>query len=222
MALVAERGFRRNLGTGKSLSFVRHLMRLYLLLPVNFERLFEFCLRAIQAFAHDHQHETFYAFSIDAALLCLNSEEAFAKTLSYYQAKWEREHREVTHWNDLTAYDHDDLEGLARYSKLDLSDQKASLSVLNEWRSQAREKGNPYLNPEEIRELRFNTGDWAYQGFATMSKDVGFDERLYWEDHYYLDEKRQKTSRYARTMDKLLAKLVAARALAVPTVWWTP
>ena len=37
-----------------------------------------------------HHDETFYAFCITGSLLSLNSEEAFAEKLAYYQAKYPR------------------------------------------------------------------------------------------------------------------------------------
>ena len=41
---------------------------------------------AIAAFAKDHGDEHFYAFAVDANLLCLNSEERFAECLARYQS----------------------------------------------------------------------------------------------------------------------------------------
>jgi hypothetical protein len=40
------------------------------------EKMLAFALSAIRKFADEHAAETFYGFSIDASLLCLNSEEA--------------------------------------------------------------------------------------------------------------------------------------------------
>jgi hypothetical protein len=51
-------------------------------------RLAKFAREKIQTFAVQHTDETFYGFSIDASLLCLNSVEAFAATLTEYQAKF--------------------------------------------------------------------------------------------------------------------------------------
>jgi hypothetical protein len=49
------------------------------------EKLTEFAMQAITVFASNHADETFYAFAIDADLLCLNSVEQFRITLSEYQ-----------------------------------------------------------------------------------------------------------------------------------------
>ncbi len=70
------------------------------------------------------------------------------------------------------------------YSGLDRSDEKAVLQVINEARSRRRSEGCDYHKDEGIKELRDNTGDWAYQGFADMEDENGFDDALY-NDHYY-------------------------------------
>jgi Domain of unknown function (DUF4303) len=49
-----------------------------------------FSLDAISHFADDLREERFYAFAIDAAMLCLASEETFAVTLPKYQAKFSK------------------------------------------------------------------------------------------------------------------------------------
>ncbi|MDO6745521.1 DUF4303 domain-containing protein [Tenacibaculum soleae] len=51
------------------------------------KKLTEFAIKEITKFANEHKQETFYGFSIDAQLLCLNSEEQFEKTLKWYQEK---------------------------------------------------------------------------------------------------------------------------------------
>ena len=60
-------------------------------MPTNIfdhEQMLAFSLEAIASFAAGHTTETFYGFSVDATMLCLNSEEAFQETLAEYQAKW--------------------------------------------------------------------------------------------------------------------------------------
>ena len=54
----------------------------------DIEKLCSFAQDAIRDFAAQHQDETFYAFCITGSSLSLNSEEAFAKTLAYYQEKY--------------------------------------------------------------------------------------------------------------------------------------
>lgn len=54
----------------------------------DIDKMFIESKKAIKNFAKEHSGETFYAFSIDADMLCLNSEEEFKKTLKYYQKKY--------------------------------------------------------------------------------------------------------------------------------------
>ena len=51
-------------------------------------RLLSTAIDAIRRFAADHPDETFYGFSIDADMLCLNSTGAFAATLQEYQTEY--------------------------------------------------------------------------------------------------------------------------------------
>lgn len=59
------------------------------------DKLIEYCEAALEAFAKDHQDETFYAFAIDADMLCLNSLEQFEITLKEYQDRWDRRTRPI-------------------------------------------------------------------------------------------------------------------------------
>jgi hypothetical protein len=66
---------------------------------------------------------------------------------------------------------------------------------------------------QAIATMRRETGDWAYQGFAEMGAEHGFDREAY-QDHYNLDDAAQKTSAYGLAMDALLARLIARDAFA--------
>jgi hypothetical protein len=55
--------------------------------------------------------------------------------------------------------------------------------------------------------VRYNTGDWKYQGFAELTNENGFDSDAYAE-HYDLDDE-QKTSEYGLAMNALFNLLVA-------------
>ncbi|MEW6369052.1 MAG: hypothetical protein AB1714_30865 [Acidobacteriota bacterium] len=57
------------------------------------DKLLDYCRSSIERFARDHPSETFYAFAIDANMLCLNSLDQFAQTLHEYQSRWERQTR---------------------------------------------------------------------------------------------------------------------------------
>jgi hypothetical protein len=182
------------------------------------DRLTGFCAEQIRQFAEDHADETFYAFAIDASLLCLNSKEAAAVHLEALQVRWARRTRAVGAWEELTD---DDLAEedflLARHARrdgLDRSDRTACLVVINTSRARAREKGNPYEDPEAIRSLRENPGDWTYRAFAEMTEDEGFDEDAYGE-HYDMDDEDQKNSAYGLAMDEVLERLNRLDAFSV-------
>lgn len=117
-----------------------------------------YAMTEIDRFAHTHKRETFYAFAIDANMLCLNSQEAFQESLDRYRAKFPGD----------------------------------------------------YETESEINELRCNTGDWEYQGFAKLSPENGFADDLY-DDHYDLgldgDENALMSTAYAVAMDELLLRL---------------
>jgi hypothetical protein len=127
----------------------------------NIEKMVDFAEREIARFAPQHANETFYAFAIDASLLCLNSVEAFEASLKEYKA---------------------------RYPKY-------------------------YETDSQIEDLRQNTGDWEYQGFASFSKQTGFDKDAY-DEHYNLgldcplDEMdRLNNTSYAKAMGAVIEAL---------------
>src|SRR5260370_19379084 len=177
----------------------------------------DFCIAEIRRFAAEHQDEVFYAFAVDASLLCLNSEEEFTKMLRRSQDDWERKARPVDRWEDLTESDLWELEWLLSLNQkmfgLDRSDNNACLAVINESRGVLREKGKPYCKAEEIEYLRANTGDWAYQGFAEMTDADGFDEEEYSEHYDMMDFEKQKTSEYGKAMDAVVKRLLEVCAL---------
>lgn len=176
------------------------------------DKLVEFCQTAIRRFAEDHRDEVFYAFAIDANLLCLNSEEAFARSLKKYQDHWERTTRPIATWDDLTEFDLLESDSLLEsYAededyRLDRSDKAACLAVINEWRAYERKRENPYRNAKKIEALRADTGDWDYQGFAELSESDGFDAKAY-EEHYGMSDLNQTTSAYGLAMDEVVERL---------------
>jgi hypothetical protein len=174
-------------------------------------KLKRFCIAEIRRFAKDHQDETFYAFAIDASLLCLNSEQQFKRTLQEYRERWDFENRPIERWKDLTESDLSDAELMLQmeeeFAGLDRSNKRATLAVINADRAGHRKKGNPYRQRAKMKSLRANTGDWAYQGFAEMTGKVGFDSRAYYR-HYDMDDDEQRTSAYGRNMDELVRRLV--------------
>jgi hypothetical protein len=176
----------------------------------DIERLFLFCRDEISRFSREHNDETFYCFAIDAALICLNSEEQFRLSLANYRAEWESDTRVIQAWDELTDRDRSRSDFLlnlhAKIGRLDLSDKSACVNTINESRAKERAKGNPYESQDRIDDLRYNPGDWKYQGFATMTDQVGFDEKAY-SQHYNLSATKQRTSEYGIAMDKLVSLL---------------
>ena len=156
-------------------------------MPYDVEKLVNYCEAAINAFARKHDNETFYAFAVDADMLCLNSLEQFAVTLKDYQDRWDRRTRAIDSPNDMTEEDwHEEkfLLGLEeRHCGLDRSDKHACVAAINKSRERRRQEGCEYRTPAGILELQMNTGDWAYQGFADLREEHGFDSGLY-SDHY--------------------------------------
>ncbi len=69
-----------------------------------------------------------------------------------------------------------------------------------------RQKWGGYATKDEIQDLKSNTGDWTYQGFAKLSNDEGFDMNSYLE-HYHADDKDQTNSAYAIAMDSIIKNL---------------
>ncbi len=124
----------------------------------DIDRLFTIVRAAIREFAASHSDETFYAFAIDADMLCLNSEEDFAKSLARYQADYP----------------------------------------------------DKYHDEENIQDLKYNTGDWQYQGFFDLEDEHGFDADAY-SDHYdeagASDDGTAPHTPYAKAMSALVAKL---------------
>ncbi len=119
----------------------------------DIDKLTEFAIQEIKKFSSAHQSETFYGFSIDASLLCLNSIEEFEKSLAHYRKRW-----------------------------------------------------GGYQAEEEIKDLKENTGDWEYQGFAQFKSYNGFDMNAY-NDHYHMDDDEQLDTDYAKAMDAVVENL---------------
>lgn len=193
----------------------------------NIDQMVTFCSAQLTEFSKKHPNETFYAFAMDSSLLCLNSMEHASRTLTKYRTDWDRTHRFIEKWEDLTNEDLENSEFILdleeRFNKLDRSDRGACLDVINRSRTSQRDKGNPYTVEEEIVNLKYNTGDWEYQGFAKLSNTEGFDEDLY-QKHYEVameDETGHAAhTEYAMAMDALIERLVKEKAFS--TLQLTP
>lgn len=180
-----------------------------------------FCVQSIKDFAKEHPEETFYAFAIDASLLCLNSLEQHEKSVKEYQAKWLRQTRPINSMDEMSQADQENeefsLKLAAKYCGLDRNDEAGCLKHINESRKEKREKGSEYFTEEGILSLKENTGDWPYQGFTDLSEEHGFDTDLY-QDHY--DEAMESedghapNTPYAEAMNELVMKLKESDAFA--------
>jgi hypothetical protein len=187
----------------------------------DIERLAAFSISAIRSFAESHRDETFYAFAIDADMLCLNSDECASATLRKYRERWKMSTREIQSWSSLTEADMKQerfaLDLAAKHSGLDLRDHEASLLVINRSRARRRDEGCLYDTEVGIRALRENTGDWEYQGFAHLRPEHGFDRALY-DDHYEAagdsEDGHAPETEYATAMSRLVAALEVADAFS--------
>lgn len=180
--------------------------------------IFDHCCAAIEKFAREHRSETFYGFAIDASLLCLNSEEKFIETLEQYRREWVEETSRIESIEQITEREHKihaiimsvDEEYKQRVS----SDPAAFLDEINRSRDAARAKGFIYDDETERAELKANTGDWDYQGFADLNDCGGWDDHLY--QHHYHKAGESKSGRagvtkYSRAMSRLVRRLRESR-----------
>lgn len=185
----------------------------------DIEKMTSFSIAAIKAFAKEHPEETFYAFAVDASILCLNSEECAAATLKRYQDDWDRTTRELRSTDEMTEEDHQiekfSVDLAEKYNGLDRNNAMACLAVINKNRALRRDKGCDYRTLDGIRRLRENTGDWEYQGFADLEEEHGFDHDLY-SQHYDAaaesDDGHAPETEYAKAMTALIEALTAANA----------
>lgn len=168
-------------------------------------------VKQIREFARNHQEEHFYAFAIDAGMLCLSSEEGFDKVIKMYHENWHKSHKDIRSREDLTE---DEIEGIKEeyesmpeellksmkvYSKEEYID--FYLKMENEVIQDALEEGSPYEKEEKIASLRFNTGDWPYQGFGKLDFE---DSDIIYEEHYEITDKEQQNSEYSLLIKNLL------------------
>jgi len=119
----------------------------------NTEKLTAFAIKEISDFAEKHKDETFYGFSIDANLLCMNSIEQFNLTLKHYEKKYDKE-----------------------------------------------------SNTKVFENLKNNTGDWKYQGFAEFDDENGFN-MIEYNEHYHENDDEQLSSEYAKAMNIVIMNL---------------
>jgi hypothetical protein len=83
-----------------------------------------------------------------------------------------------------------------------------SLSEFEKTLKKYQQNNEIYKNPNEIEELKFNTGDWSYQGFANLNNSPGYNARLY-NKFYNLgffggSEQELQSTAYYKAMAKLM------------------
>ena len=81
-----------------------------------------------------------------------------------------------------------------------------SIEKFEETLRKYQEKWGGYTTSDEIQDLKNNTGDWTYQGFAELSDSEGFDKQSYL-DHYHMDDEDQTSSDYAIAMNTIIKNL---------------
>jgi hypothetical protein len=175
----------------------------------------------VREFAREHADETFYAFAIDAGMLCLNSEERFQETLESLKKNIGETRPTDLKPDDLTGEQHKTAERLITEGRftyyVDTEDDYLEKKLETkedfcEYLNQDNEKHNSkierrlerYQDPDKLKELKRNTGDWAYQGFAELSAELS---DAHDDPHYDLGDVEQETSDYAVAVKSLIGLL---------------
>lgn len=144
---------------------------------IDIKQKYEKCVNFIQEFILLHQKETFYAFAIDAGLLCMNSEEGAQKVLNQYIENWEKNSGTLLTFDSINSLEVESARfqynSLVKHgrTKIQSFDQYLEnyISAYNESIEMNIKNGNPYKTEKKRQSIRFQTGDWAYQGFNQMS-----------------------------------------------------
>lgn len=173
----------------------------------DIKKLAAFAEKEILEFITQNQDESFYAFAIDNRQLCFNSDEQFEETLEAYKKSHDESCSPLNSLDELKGVDKSTadltIKWMGKLGLFDPNNDEECLNYLNSLRKKEREKGNIYNNPEEIEELRYNTGDWEYFGFSQFNTEVGFDEDLY-DDFYNMPDEEQPNSQYYKSMKEVI------------------
>ncbi len=177
----------------------------------DIKKVFADAVKQIHEFAAKHKEETFYAFAIDAGMLCLSSEEGFQKVVKEYRDRWQASNEKVMTREDLEEHEIEMYKmifdsrppSIVARSKVANLDEyiEQQIQRKNESRREALEEGNPYDKEEKAIELRYNTGDWPYQGFGDLNYQGS--EAVY-EEHYDMTDEEQENSEYSQFIKNLL------------------
>lgn len=176
------------------------------------EKVFENAVEQINEFAKHHKEEHFYAFAIDSGMLCLSSEEGFLKIVEEYYSAWQKSHEKLKRREHLLDDEIEIIEDEYEFCKKStigknqLDSNKITnleeyieywLEIENEVREDNLRKGNPYVNEERIEAIKYNTGDWPYQGFGNLNFESD-------ETSYETKEETFNHQYYREFIDKLL------------------
>ncbi|NHN26633.1 hypothetical protein FIA58_013185 [Flavobacterium jejuense] len=192
----------------------------------NIKKVFENAVEQINEFAKHHKEEHFYAFAIDSGMLCLSSEEGFHKIIEKYSRNWkesnEKEKLREHLLDDEIEIIEDEYEFYKKSAigKNQLDSNKITnleeyieywLKIENKVREKNLRKGNPYVDEERIEAIKYNTGDWPYQGFGNLN--------------FESDETKEETlnyQSYRECIDKLLELFDKNKDVVFPQLKRTP
>ncbi|VXB20280.1 hypothetical protein FLAVO9AF_120069 [Flavobacterium sp. 9AF] len=176
------------------------------------EKVFKNAINQINEFTKHHKEEHFYAFAIDSGMLCLSSEEGFQKIVEQYSKDWLESNKKAKSREHLLD---DEIEIIkdeyefckkSTIGKNQLDSNKITnleeyieywLKIENKVRERNLRKGNPYINEERIEAIKYNTGNWPYQGFGNLNFESD-------ETSYETKEKTFNYQSYREFTDKLL------------------
>jgi len=95
-----------------------------------------------------------------------------------------------------------------------IDDGLLCLNSLEEFKNTLKkyqEADERYRRDEEIEDLKYNTGDWGYQGFASLNDSPGYNvslyKKFYQRGFYGATEQELKSTKYYTAMCKLMKVL---------------
>ncbi len=167
----------------------------------------------VRIFAQDHSDETFYAFALDAGMLCLSSEEGFTTHIQKCIDRWYESHSQMMTRADLEErmiehlkqqFEKTPKEMLKYHGNASTADEYIDHYVeeINEDSRDSLEDGCLYEDKEKVTSLRYSTGDWPYQGFADLkTRDLEISN----ETHYNLNDEEQNCTEYSELIIHILS-----------------
>ena len=86
-----------------------------------------------------------------------------------------------------------------------------SLSEFEKTLKTYQNNSSEYDKPDEIEDLKYNTGDWEYQGFANLNEAPGYNRKLYNKFYnlgfYGGSEEELKKTKYYIAMNEIIKNL---------------